>query len=70
MSATITAVPSPTSPAPAPSASPADAGETNRRFPATTHRLSVMCPMGITPYAAEGLTLAQPLFARVSYVPA
>lgn len=65
-----TATPPPASPAPAPSVNPADAGETERRFPAVTHRMSVMCPMGITPYAAEGLTLAQPLFARVFYVPA
>lgn len=30
---------------------------------------TVMCPMGFTPYAIEGLTLSQPLFARVTYRP-
>lgn len=32
-------------------------------------RVTVLCPVGITPYAAEGLTLHHPLFARVSYRP-
>ena len=31
--------------------------------------ISVMCPMGFTPYAVEGLTLDKPLFARVTYRP-
>ena len=31
--------------------------------------VTVMCPTGITPYAAEGLTLDKPLFARVTYRP-
>ncbi len=31
--------------------------------------VTVMHPVGITPYAAEGLTLGQPLFARVTYRP-
>lgn len=31
--------------------------------------ISVMCPVGITPYALEGMGRHTPLFARVSYRP-
>lgn len=38
-----------------------DLGET------APHIVTVMCPVGFTPYATEGLTLDKPLFARVTY---
>lgn len=31
--------------------------------------MTVMCPVGFTAYATEGLTLDKPLFARVTYRP-
>jgi hypothetical protein len=68
------ALPSPLIPPLAVAPSPADA-PTRLRPPAAGPDLnpdepavvSVMCPAGFTAYSADGLTLDQPLFARVTY---
>jgi hypothetical protein len=60
----------PANPAPASLAPALPASATERLLRQPPGMISIMCPMGFTPYAIEGLTLDKPLFARVTYRPA
>ena len=70
MSSSDTSLPSSDNRAPAAgnSATP-PAPETGALLDRSPKVVSVMHPVGITPYAAEGLDLGKPLFARVTYRP-
>ena len=59
----------PAQPAPASAAPVAPGSVTDDMLQKQPGVHSVMCPMGFTPYAIEGLKLSDPLFARVTYRP-
>lgn len=59
----------PAQPAPATAVPTLPGSVTERLLQQPPGIVSVMCPMGLTPYAIEGLSLSDPLFARVTYVP-
>ena len=59
----------PAQPVPANIAPAAPSSVTERLLQRPPSMVSVMCPMGLTPYAIEGLSLTDPLFARVTYRP-
>ena len=57
----------PSNPADASVQSPAPAAGPDPRLERPQRIVSVMCPAGFTAFSADGLTLDQPLFARVTY---